>query len=86
QYHPDFREALLNRGDVYTQLGQLELALQDFDQLVLQHPDYGDAHFNRGAVLSRLGQDQHAYLAYQRALEINPDDREARARMDQLAP
>jgi Tfp pilus assembly protein PilF len=47
-------------------------------------PDYGDAHTSLGFVLSSQGRAEEAKLHFRRALEIKPDDVDARKGLDRL--
>jgi tetratricopeptide (TPR) repeat protein len=60
-----------NRGNVYKELGQLDVALQCYER-VIALTDGADAHFNRATVLQALGQRHSALASYGRALELNP--------------
>lgn len=62
---------LVNRGAAYASIGQLNQALQDFNQAIALNPDYPESYFNRGIVYQQQQQfelalaDFETYLTYQ---------------------
>ena len=54
---PDSPQALNNRGSLYVEKGQIELAIHDFDEAIRLRPDYADALRNR-AIASKRTREQ----------------------------
>jgi tetratricopeptide (TPR) repeat protein len=78
--------ALNNRGALYGERGDLDRALQDFDQSISLDPNQPSAFFNRGRVYEDKKQYARAVQDYDRAIALDPSDasirkaREAAAR------
>jgi tetratricopeptide (TPR) repeat protein len=73
------QEALLYNlsGVCHKALGQLDVAVLDFERALMINSDYADVYNNLGNVLRYLGQLDKAALNFERALTINPDYAEA---------
>ena len=71
-------EALKDRGLHYSQIGEYDLAMQDFHMLVLRAPESGDAYFHRGCIWEKLGLIGLAFSDYRSALRFNPSHDAAR--------
>lgn len=70
--------ALNNRGNVYgKERGQLDLAMQDFNQSVQFDPNYENAYANRGIVYCMKGQLDLGIADFSKALQLKPDYFEA---------
>lgn len=54
--------------------GKAEQALARIDQAIAERPDEGRFHFVRGNALSYLDRDADAQVAYEKAIELAPDD------------
>lgn len=69
---PDVWVILVNRACVYRGLGQLQLALQDFNaSLATGSPDLSSIYSNRASVYERMEKWDLALRDYQRAIEAN---------------
>jgi len=66
-----------NLGIVLKEQGQLDAAVESFEQALAIKLDYAEAHNNLGVTLQELGQLDVAVKSYDKALAINPDYAEA---------
>ena len=48
RYRPEYAEAQMNLGVIYTGLSRLEEAEQAYERAVALKPDYAEAHYNLG--------------------------------------
>lgn len=64
----NFRANYLNLAHAYRDLGQPELALENYDRALAISPGYYYALFKKGQVLARMGRRQQAAEALERAL------------------
>jgi tetratricopeptide (TPR) repeat protein len=69
---PDNVQALIRRGDAYSQLGETARALVDIDRAISLAPQSTQAHFFRGLVHSRMNMGVAALADYNAALERSP--------------
>lgn len=65
------------KGVIHSAQGQLDAALQCYDNAIRISPGFADAHNNRGNALKRLGRVEEAVPCYQDALKFNPNYVEA---------
>ncbi len=65
-------------GLLASNLGQYELALEMFLNAIDQNPDEGRLHFNLATVLRFKGDLEGAEAACNKAIELNPQDHDAR--------
>ena len=65
------------RGACYAGLGQLDIALKNYEKAILIKPEYAKAHFNLAGSLHDLGQLNAAVKSYQKTLDIEPTYAEA---------
>ncbi len=70
---PNYASTYVNRGAVYSNLGQTQRAIEDFNKAIRLEPDNALAYYNRGAVYSKLGQTQRAIENYNEAIRLEPD-------------
>ncbi|HQL09478.1 MAG TPA: tetratricopeptide repeat protein [Lentisphaeria bacterium] len=70
---PNYASTYVNRGAVYSNLGQTQRAIEDFNKAIRLEPDNALAYYNRGAVYSNLGQTQRAIENYNEAIRLEPD-------------
>lgn len=71
---PHVGTALNNRGNVYgKELGQLDKAMEDFNNSIKYDPTYENAYANRGIVHCLKGNLDLALLDFNKALELKPD-------------
>ncbi|HKR06701.1 MAG TPA: tetratricopeptide repeat protein [Bacteroidia bacterium] len=70
--------ALNNRGNVYgKEMGQLDKAMENFNQSIQFDPGYENAYANRGIVYCMRGQFDLGIKDFNKALELQPDYFEA---------
>ena len=76
---PDFVVARVNLADVYTRIGQLELAAEQFG-LVLQYEplfknkaELARVYARFGTVLAKLKKYNESITCFERAIQLNPD-------------
>ncbi len=62
--------AYVNRGAAYESMGEIDLALQDYDAALAIEPR-SEAYNNRGNVYSRKGDNRRAFQDYSKALELD---------------
>ncbi|BAZ15623.1 family 2 glycosyl transferase [Calothrix sp. NIES-4071] len=74
QYQPT---ASNNLGRISEQQGNLDTAVDFFQQALRLKPEYAKAYYNLGNVLQKQGKLDAAIESYQQALKINPDCAEA---------
>ena len=66
---PDYAEAYNNLGVTYNKLGQLEQAVQAYEEALKIDPDYADAHNNLGILFKELGQLDKAIKSHEQAID-----------------
>ena len=66
-----------NRGVALKKLGQLEAAMDSYNQAIQLKPDFTEAYSNRGNVLTELGQLGAAVENHDKAIGLKPDYAEA---------
>jgi tetratricopeptide (TPR) repeat protein len=69
---PDNVDALILRGDSYSQLGQTGRALADLNRAVTEAPDNAQAFLFRGLAQGRRGEDRLALADYDQAIKLEP--------------
>lgn len=62
-----------NRGLIYDDKEQYDLAIQDFDKAIELKPDYAEAFHNRGLTYYDKGQYERAIQDYDKAIQLKPD-------------
>ena len=90
QLEPNNAMIWTNLGAAY--LGRLELSTQTtqdqaiaaFEKAVQIDPDLHNVHYNLGLIYKDRGEITHACAHFYRALEINPQDRDARLWLKRL--
>ncbi len=65
-----------NRGIVYLNRNDAQLALADFDRAAETMPNLAEVHLNRGAALLNLTRYQEAIAAADHSLTLHPDEPE----------
>ncbi len=65
--------ALIERGTIHQQRGDLDLAQKDFEDALKWKPNYAEALYDCGTVCHQRKQFGKAVEYYTRAIEINPD-------------
>jgi tetratricopeptide (TPR) repeat protein len=61
-----------NRGNLYQNLKQYELALEDYETALKLKPNFTEAYFNQGNCYKDLNQHQEAIESYKKAIASNP--------------
>jgi tetratricopeptide (TPR) repeat protein len=59
-------------GYAFWQLGQWQLAADNYHHAIRLQPTWAEAHYDRGIALEQLGAFQDAMTCYRRALQIKP--------------
>ena len=72
--NPNNALAYCGCGTAYSELGQNERAIQDYDKAIELNPNYATAYNNRGESYRHLGQYERAIQDYDKAIELNPND------------
>ena len=78
---PDFAEAYHNLGRLLAAQGQLDAAVERFQQAVRARPDFADAYLSLSQALSEQGRKDEALRFYheanrlQRGLSVSPQAR-----------
>ena len=62
-----------NRGNLYAEQGETQLAISDLNRAIQLNPDFADAYYNRGVLYAKQGESQLALSDYNRAIQLNPD-------------
>lgn len=62
-----------NRGNAYTDKGQYDLAIQDYDESIKLNPNYAKAFNNRGVAYQKKGEYDRAIEDFDTAIKIDPD-------------
>lgn len=65
-------ESYLRRSKTYIEVGQLDSARRELEELLALEPDLAEAHFAAAGVSDRLGQPATALASARRALELDP--------------
>lgn len=82
--NPDSLEALKGRGICYSEIGEYNLAMQNFHRWVLRAPESGDAFFHRGGIWRKLDLVGLAISDYRYALRFSPSNAAARDALVEL--
>ena len=68
-----------NRGIAYSDRGQYDKAIEDYNKAIAMNPDYFRAYNNRGVVFSRTGLYERAIEDFSKAIDLNPKFDDARS-------
>ena len=68
----DLALAYNNRGSAYSDKGQHDRAIQDYDQAIKLNPSNARAYYNRGIAYSAKGQHDRAIQDYDQAIKLDP--------------
>ncbi len=74
---PDYVLAFLNRGNVRSELGDLDEALADYNEAIRLKPHDAFALYNRGMAYSDRGSMDRALMDYDEAIRLKSDDADA---------
>jgi len=71
--HPNESLLFNIRGACYAALGQLEVAVKNYEDALTIKPDYSDVSYNLGNVLKDLGHLEEAIKSYKKTIAIEPN-------------
>ena len=75
--YPD-KSLLFNiRGAGYAGLGQLDIAVQNYEKALSIKPDYAKAHYNLGSALQELGKLHDSVKSYENSIALEPENAQA---------
>jgi tetratricopeptide (TPR) repeat protein len=69
---PHLPRAFLNRGLVYGNLGQWDMAITDFSKALEIDPGYSGGYYNRGVAYGNIGQWDKAITDFSNLIRIDP--------------
>lgn len=69
--------AYLNRGNALDDNGQIDIAIQDYDQAIKNNPQSAEAFFRRGAALEQKGEFDRAIADLDTAIKLDPNNAKA---------
>ncbi len=72
-----------NLGNIFEQQGNLDAAVESYQQALSFKPDYAEAYYNLGNVFLQQGFLGAAFESYQQALNINPNYAQADRNLQQ---
>ena len=72
EFQPQYAEAHLNKGNLYSLRRRYDEAIASFDRALLVKPNLADAWLGRGNVLRELARYDEAFASYDRALALKP--------------
>ncbi len=75
--NPDCWMAYNNLGVVQFEKGNIENAIEEYQQSLRLHPDYPEAHYNLGSALLQKGDADEAIRQCEEALKIQPGEPDA---------
>ena len=72
--YPTNPDLIIDELNYYLQNGETEKALKNLDDAIAGMPLNAQLHFARGTLLEKTGEWEKAKAAYEKAIEINPDE------------
>jgi tetratricopeptide (TPR) repeat protein len=69
--NPKVSSAYINRGVIYKELGEVELALKDYNQALAINPQSTEGYSNRGNLLISLKRYDEALIDLNKAIKLN---------------
>jgi len=75
--YPDESLLLNIRGAGYAGLGQLDIAVQNYEKALSIKPDYAKAHYNLGNALQELGKLHDSVKSYKNSIVFEPENAQA---------
>ncbi|CAG5133559.1 unnamed protein product [Candidula unifasciata] len=75
--NPDDAKLYSNRAACYTKLMEFALALKDSEECIKLDPTFVKGYLRKGAILLAMKEPTKATVAYQKALELDPNNAEA---------
>ncbi|MFH0868517.1 MAG: tetratricopeptide repeat protein, partial [Candidatus Woesearchaeota archaeon] len=82
--NPRYAKAHNDLAAVYGRIGEFDLAMQEFDEAIRIDRDYADAYYNSALIYEFLKDNKKAENLLVKALEIEPDNKNARDKLDFL--
>ncbi len=61
------------RGITASEKGEVELAIEDYTQVIKLNPDFAQAYYQRGLAYAKKGEIKLAIADYTKAIEIKPN-------------
>ena len=65
------------RGAGYAGLGQLDIAVQNYEKALSIKPDYAKAHYNLGGALQELGKLHDSVKSFENSIALEPENAQA---------
>ena len=59
-------------GSAHTELGQFDLAIDNYKKALVIKPDYADAFCNIGIIQKKIGELDESIISYKKAIKFNP--------------
>ncbi len=84
QLDPDLLQARINLASVYILVEKYPEAIEQLAIAIEQHPAYIPAYGNLGIVYLRMGEVEKAREMFQKILELDPENEQAKAFLNQL--
>ncbi len=82
---PKMGKIYINRGNVFHQERKYDLALKDYEKAIeLGNVPLDIAHYNRSLALIKLKHWENAILALETSIEINPESKRVRRKLEEL--
>lgn len=69
---PNYSEYFNERGNIFLNIGELDLAIADYHEAISVSPPYHEVWTNLGQALKMLGRFEEAIAAYSRSLDLAP--------------
>lgn len=86
ELHPDYFQAWYNMGQISMIVKKdFSQALHYFDRAAAIRPDYVSAHHQRGIACELMGDKERALKCWERALELEPDNKQARENIERVS-
>ena len=77
ELNPNDAETYNNRGVAYSNKGDYDRAIEDFNKVIELNPDNADAYYNRGKVYSEQSDYDRAIKDFTQAIQLKPDNADA---------
>ncbi|MFH1113993.1 MAG: tetratricopeptide repeat protein [Pseudomonadota bacterium] len=85
EMRPDYVQAYYNLGQIHLiKKRDFSKALNYFDRAAAIRPDYIGAHHQRGVAYEMVGDKPRAIECWERTLELDPENKQARENIDRL--
>ena len=68
----------IDLGAIFSDLGLLDQAENEYRKMIKIHPEYADLHFHLGVILNKKGKPDDAMEEFHIAIKLNPHYMEAR--------